>query len=54
MVKKKESKKETGLEGRVDAVFEIMAQHKLDIEYLDSKINELSTVMDKVKTRMGI
>ena len=32
MVKKKESKKEPGLEGRVDAVFEIMAQHKLDIE----------------------
>ena len=54
MAKKKESKNEPGLEGRVEAIFEILAQHKVDIEYLSSKIDELSTGVDKVKGRMGI
>ena len=54
MAKKKESKSEPGLEGRVEAIFEILAQHKVDIEYLSSKIDELSTGVDKVKGRMGL
>ena len=54
MVKKKESKKKTTLENNVETIFEILSQHKVDIEYLSSKIDELSTGVDKVKGRMGI
>ena len=54
MTKKKESKKKTTLEDKVETIYEILSQHKVDIEYLDGKIKELSTIVDKVKGRMGI
>ena len=54
MAKKKESKKETTLENNVETIFEILSQHKVDIEYLSKLINELSTNVKKVKGRMGI
>ena len=54
MAKKKESKSKPTLEDKVESIYEILSQHKVDIEYLDGKIKELSTVVDKVKGRMGI
>tara|TARA_R100000656_G_scaffold106773_1_gene78980 strand:- start:79 stop:243 length:165 start_codon:yes stop_codon:yes gene_type:complete len=54
MAKKKESKSKPTLEHKVDTIYEILSQHKVDIEYLNGKIKELSTVVDKVKGRMGI
>ena len=54
MPKKKESKKEINFEYKIETIFEILSQHKVDIEYLDGKIKELSTIVDKVKGRMGI
>ena len=54
MAKKKESKSKLTLEDKVETIYEILSQHKVDIEYLDGKIKELSTGVDKVKGRMGI
>ena len=54
MAKQKESKKEPTLKDKVETIYEILSQHKIDIEYLNSKIDELSVVVDKVKGRMGI
>ena len=54
MAKKKESKSKPTLEHKVETIYEILSQHKVDIEYLNGKIKELSTVVDKVKGRMGI
>jgi len=54
MAKKKESKSKPTLEDKVETIYEILSQHKVDIEYLDGKIKELSTAVDKVKGRMGL
>ena len=54
MAKKKETKSKPTLEDKVETIYEILSQHKVDIEYLDGKIKELSTIVDKVKGRMGI
>ena len=54
MAKKKESKSKPTLEHKVETIYEILSQHKVDIEYLNGKIKELSTVVDKVKGRMGL
>ena len=54
MAKKKESKSKLTLEDKVETIYEILSQHKVDIEFLDGKIKELSTIVDKVKGRMGI
>ena len=54
MAKKKEMKSKPTLEDKVDTIYEILSQHKVDIEYLNSKIDDLSTNVDKVKGRMGL
>ena len=54
MAKKKESKKETNLEYKIETIFEILSQHKIDLEYLSKKIDDLSVNVNKVKGRMGI
>ena len=54
MEKQKESKKEPTLKDKVDTIYEILSQHKIDIEYLASKIEDVSSNVDKVKGRMGI
>jgi len=54
MAKKKESKNKPTLEDKVETIYEILSQHKVDIEFLASNIKELSTHVDKVKGRMGI
>ena len=54
MKKQKESKKEPSLKDKVDTIYEILSQHKIDIEYLGSKIEDVSSNVDKVKGRMGI
>ena len=54
MAKKKETKSKVTLEDKVDTIYEILSQHKIDIEYLGSKIEDVSSSVDKVKGRMGI
>ena len=54
MAKKKETKSKPTLEHKVETIYEILSQHKVDIEYLNSKIDDLSTNVDKVKGRMGL
>ena len=54
MAKKKESKSKPTLEHKVETIYEILSQHKVDIEFLASNIKELSTIVDKVKGRMGM
>ena len=54
MEKQKESKKEPTLKDKVDTIYEILSQHKIDIEYLASKVEDVSSNVDKVKGRMGI
>ena len=54
MAKKKESKSKPTLEDKVETIYEILSHHKVDIEFLDGKIKGLSTIVDKVKGRMGI
>ena len=70
MTVKKEAKKkvEPSLEDRIDAIYdilssnedtvetiyEILSQHKIDIEYIKKKIEEQSSVITKVRGRMGI
>ena len=54
MEKQKESKKEPTLKDKVDTIYDILSQHKIDIEYLASKVEDMSSNVDKVKGRMGI
>jgi len=54
MEKQKESKKEPTLKDKVDTIYEILSQHKIDIEYLSKSIEEQSSVINKVRGRMGI
>ena len=54
MAKKKESKSKPTLEDKVETIYEILSQHKIDIEYLGSKVEDMSSNVDKVKGRMGI
>tara|TARA_R100001244_G_scaffold112035_1_gene82884 strand:- start:142 stop:309 length:168 start_codon:yes stop_codon:yes gene_type:complete len=55
MKTKKEAKKkiEPSLEDKIDTIYEILSQH-IDIEYLGSKIEDMSISVNKVKGRMGI
>ena len=56
MTVKKESKKkiEPSLEDKIDTIYEILSQHKIDIEFLGKKIEEQSLIVNKVRGRMGI
>ena len=56
MAEKKKEKngccKETS--SKVDVIYEILAAHKLDLELLEGKIEEMSGVVGKVRGRMGL
>ena len=54
MEKQKESKNEPTLKDKVETIYEILSQHKIDIEYLACKVEDMSSNVDKVKGRMGI
>ena len=54
MEKQKESKKAPALKDKVETIYEILSIHKVDIDDLEQKINEVSVIVDKVKGRMGI
>ena len=40
--------------GKVDVIYEILAAHKLDLESMESHMEELSVNVGKVKGRMGL
>ena len=54
--KKKEKKNGCCKEiaGKVDVIYEILAAHKLDLESIESQMEELSGHVGKVKGRMGL
>lgn len=54
MEKQKESKNEPTLKDKIDTIYEILSQHKIDIEFLGKKIEEQSLIVNKVRGRMGI
>jgi hypothetical protein len=39
---------------KVDVIYEILSVHKLDLEQLEGKIEEMSSSVEKVKSRMGL
>ena len=54
MEKQKESKKVTALKDKVETIYEILSMHKVDIEYLEKKIQEMDSSLAKVKGRLGV
>ena len=56
--KKKEKKKSSQccneLANKVEIIYEILAAHKMDLEELEDKSEEMSVNIDKVKGRMGL
>ena len=40
--------------GKVDVIYEILSAHKMDLELLEGKIEEMSGVVGKVSGRMGL
>ena len=54
MEKQKESKKSPALKDKVETIYEILSMHKVDIEYLEKKINDMDSVLAKVKGRLGV
>ena len=40
--------------GKVDVIYEILSEHKLDLESLELHMEELSGDVGKVKGRMGL
>ena len=53
---KKESKKklEPSLEDKIDTIYEILSQHKIDIEFLGKRVEDDSYMLNKIRGRMGI
>ena len=54
MEKQKEAKKAPALKDKVETIYEILSMHKVDIEYLEKKINDMDSVLAKVKGRLGV
>ena len=56
METQKESKKkvEPSLEDKIDTIYEILSQHKIDIEFLGKKVEDDSYMLNKIRGRMGI
>ena len=56
MPEKKKQKKNGSheLEYKIDIIYEILAEHKSDLESLESHMEELSGAVGKVKGRMGL
>ena len=52
--KNRRKKVEPSLEDKIDTIYEILSQHKIDIEFLGKKVEEQSSVITKVRGRMGI
>jgi ribose 5-phosphate isomerase len=56
MPEKKKQKKNGSQEltDKVDAIYDILAAHKMDLESLESQMEKLSGVVGKVSGRMGL
>ena len=57
MAKDNKKQKKNGsqeLADKVDIIYEILAEHKLDLESLELQIKEFSGDIGKVKGRMGL
>ena len=53
--KKKEKKKSSQeLANKIDVIYEILSVHKIGLEELEDKIKEMSAIVEKVKSRMGL
>ena len=53
--KKKEKKNDSQrLADKIDVIYEILSVHKIGLEELEDKIKEMSAIVEKVKSRMGL
>ena len=53
--KKKEKKNDSQrLADKIDVIYEILSVHKIGLEELEDKIKEMSSMVEKVKSRMGL
>ena len=56
--KKKQEKKKSPqcckAADKVDVLYEILAAHKLGLESLEKKIDSMSPIIDKLKSRLGL
>ena len=39
---------------KVDVIYDILAAHKLGLESLEKKIDSMSPIIDKLKSRLGL
>ena len=57
MDKKQEKKKSSEcckVADKVDVIYDILSAHKLDLESLEKKIDSMSPIIDKLKSRSGL
>ena len=56
MPEKKKQKKNGSQElaNKIDVIYEILSVHKIGLEELEDKIKEMSAIVEKVKSRMGL
>ena len=47
-------KKKSSLEDKIEVIYEILGMHKLDIESMEDRLDNLEIIMKKVKSRIGI
>jgi len=53
--KKKQKKNDSQrLADKIDVIYEILSVHKIGLEELEDKIKEMSAIVEKVKSRMGL
>ena len=50
--KKKAKKKESAKD--VNLAFEILAAHEQDLSSIDSKLEEMNGILEKIKSRLGL
>ena len=57
MAEKKKEKKNSCCQevaGKVEVIYEILSVHKIGLEELEDKVKEMSSMVEKVKSRMGL
>ena len=52
--KKKQEKKSSSQPDKLQPIFDILSSHKLEMDSILTKIDELSISLQKVKGRMGL
>ena len=58
MAEKKQEKKKSSqcckVADKVDVIYDILSAHKLDLESLEDRVDSMSSIIDKLKGRLGL